>query len=86
MQVFKIKILEYLNTFKAQTQHYTFVLTGTTATFRGYGFICVLVLAGFIFINFYRKETGFVSELPATEDPHQVKMISHESGFIVTTL
>ncbi|XP_069686951.1 major facilitator superfamily domain-containing protein 6 isoform X2 [Periplaneta americana] len=45
---------------------------GTTATFRGYGFICVFVLAGFIFINFYRKETGFVSELPPTEDPHQV--------------
>jgi hypothetical protein len=59
--------------FKTQIQQYTFVLTGTTATFRGYGFICVLVLAGFVFINFYRKETGFVSELPAAEDPHQVK-------------
>ncbi|GFG33069.1 hypothetical protein Cfor_12094 [Coptotermes formosanus] len=45
---------------------------GTTATFRGYGFICALVLAAFVFINFYRKETGFVSELPAAEDPHQV--------------
>ncbi|PNF24147.1 hypothetical protein B7P43_G00596 [Cryptotermes secundus] len=45
---------------------------GTTATFRGYGFMCALVLAAFVFINFYRKETGFVSELPAAEDPHQV--------------
>nr|CAD7444234.1 unnamed protein product [Timema bartmani] len=45
---------------------------GTTATFRGYGFTCVLVLAAFIFINFYRKDTGFVSEIPPTEDPHQV--------------
>lgn len=60
------------------------MLTGTTATFRGYGFMCLLVLAGFIFINFYRKETGFVSELPATEDPHQVKISSHESEVIIT--
>ncbi|XP_071451913.1 major facilitator superfamily domain-containing protein 6 isoform X2 [Hetaerina americana] len=45
---------------------------GTAATFRGYGFCCLLVLAAFIFINFYRKETGFVSELPPTEDPRQV--------------
>lgn len=45
---------------------------GTTATFRGYGLICLMVLAGFIFINFYRKDTGFVSDLPVTEDPHQV--------------
>nr|CAD7256460.1 unnamed protein product [Timema shepardi] len=48
------------------------VISGTTATFRGYGFTCVLVLAAFIFINFYRKDTGFVSEIPPTEDPHQV--------------
>ncbi|KAI5740362.1 hypothetical protein M8J76_003062 [Diaphorina citri] len=46
---------------------------GTTATFRGYGIMCAAVLGGFIFINFYRKEVGgFVSELPVTEDPHQV--------------
>lgn len=45
---------------------------GTTATFRGYGIICMMVLIGFIFINFYRKDTGFVSDLPVTEDPHQV--------------
>uniref|UniRef100_A0A1B6E9T4 Major facilitator superfamily associated domain-containing protein n=3 Tax=Clastoptera arizonana TaxID=38151 RepID=A0A1B6E9T4_9HEMI len=45
---------------------------GTTATFRGYGLLCAVVLAVFIFINFYRKDTGFVSELPVTEDPHQV--------------
>ncbi|XP_075222109.1 major facilitator superfamily domain-containing protein 6 jef isoform X2 [Lycorma delicatula] len=45
---------------------------GTTATFRGYGLCCGLVLAGFIFINFYHKDTGFVTDLPVTEDPHQV--------------
>ncbi|XP_067012148.2 major facilitator superfamily domain-containing protein 6 [Anabrus simplex] len=45
---------------------------GTTATFRGYGISCIFVLAAFVFINFYRKDTGFVSELPPTEDPHQV--------------
>jgi hypothetical protein len=45
---------------------------GTTATFRGYGIICMMVLAGFIFINFYRKDGGFVSDIPVSEDPHQV--------------
>lgn len=50
---------------------------GTTATFRAYGLICVVVLAIFVFINFYRKDTGFVSELPQTEDPHQVAEATH---------
>ncbi|OAD54077.1 Major facilitator superfamily domain-containing protein 6 [Eufriesea mexicana] len=50
---------------------------GTTATFRAYGLICILVLAAFVFINFYRKDTGFVSELPQTEDPHQVAEATH---------
>ncbi|KAK9694958.1 MFS_1 like family [Popillia japonica] len=45
---------------------------GSTATFRGYGLICLLVLAAFIFINFYRVDQGFVSDLPQTEDPRQV--------------
>ncbi|XP_073998762.1 major facilitator superfamily domain-containing protein 6 jef isoform X2 [Rhodnius prolixus] len=45
---------------------------GSTATFRGYGLFCILVLAAFIFINFYRKDEGFVSDIPVTEDPHQV--------------
>jgi hypothetical protein len=49
---------------------------GTTTTFRGYGFVCALVLGAFIFINFYRKDTGFVSELPVAEDPHQVNNIT----------
>ncbi|GLG96302.1 Major facilitator superfamily domain-containing protein 6-like isoform x1 protein [Gryllus bimaculatus] len=47
-------------------------MQGTTATFRGYGVCCLLVLGAFVFINFYRRDTGFVSELPAAEDPHQV--------------
>lgn len=45
---------------------------GTTVTFRSYGVCCAFVLAGFVFINFYRKDQGFVSDLPQTEDPHQV--------------
>ncbi|GAB0090130.1 major facilitator superfamily domain-containing protein 6-A [Sergentomyia squamirostris] len=45
---------------------------GTTATFRGYGICCIFILAAFIFINFYRKEQGFVSDIPTTEDPRQV--------------
>ncbi|CAG9854018.1 unnamed protein product [Phyllotreta striolata] len=45
---------------------------GSTATFRGYGLICLLVLAAFVFINFYRVDQGFVSDLPQTEDPRQV--------------
>ncbi|XP_060523861.1 major facilitator superfamily domain-containing protein 6 [Cylas formicarius] len=45
---------------------------GTTATFRGYGLICLLIFAAFVFINFYRVDQGFVSELPLTEDPRQV--------------
>lgn len=31
-----------------------------------------MVLGAFVFINFYRKDQGFVSDLPQTEDPHQV--------------
>lgn len=45
---------------------------GSTATFRGYGLICLVVLGVFVFINFYRVDQGFVSDLPPTEDPHQV--------------
>lgn len=37
------------------------------------GVICTFVLGGFIFINFYRKEHGFVTDIPQTEDPHQVR-------------
>ncbi|CAD1478928.1 unnamed protein product [Heterotrigona itama] len=50
---------------------------GTTATFRAYGLFCIVVLGAFVFINFYRKDTGFVSELPQTEDPHQVAEATH---------
>ncbi|XP_048516352.1 major facilitator superfamily domain-containing protein 6 isoform X3 [Athalia rosae] len=51
---------------------------GTTATFRAYGLVCIVVLAAFIFINFYRKDTGrFVSDLPQAEDPHQVAEATH---------
>lgn len=37
--------------------------------------ICILVLGGFVFINFYRKEEGFVTDIPQTEDPHKVRTI-----------
>ncbi|KAJ8683655.1 hypothetical protein QAD02_019447 [Eretmocerus hayati] len=50
---------------------------GTKATFYGYGLLCLLVLGGFIFINFYRVDTGFISDLPQTEDPHQVAEVTH---------
>ncbi|XP_015590380.1 major facilitator superfamily domain-containing protein 6 isoform X2 [Cephus cinctus] len=50
---------------------------GTVVTFQAYGLICAVVLAAFIFINFYRKDTGFVSELPQTEDPHQIAEATH---------
>lgn len=50
-----------------------FVTTfGSTATFRGYGLICLVVLGIFVFINFYRVDQGFVSDIPTTEDPRQV--------------
>lgn len=50
---------------------------GTTATFRTYGVMCIFVLALFVFVNFYNKDTGFVSELPQTEDPRQVAEATH---------
>lgn len=46
---------------------------GTTATFRWYGISCLFVLGFFVFVNFYRREQGFISDIPATEDPHQVR-------------
>ncbi|KAK9887558.1 hypothetical protein WA026_023364 [Henosepilachna vigintioctopunctata] len=45
---------------------------GSTATFRGYGLICFIVFGVFVFINFYRIDQGFISDLPQTEDPRQV--------------
>lgn len=54
-----------------------FFTTGSTATFRAYGLLCAVVLAAFIFINFYRKDEGFVADLPQTEDPHQVAEATH---------
>lgn len=48
---------------------------GTTVTFRWYGICCLFVLGLFIFVNFYRKEQGFISEIPVTEDPHQVRIV-----------
>lgn len=45
---------------------------GSKATFRGYGVFSIFVLAAFVFINFYREQ-GFVSDIPTTEDPRQVK-------------
>ncbi|XP_076165616.1 major facilitator superfamily domain-containing protein 6 jef isoform X2 [Ptiloglossa arizonensis] len=50
---------------------------GTTATFRAYGLLCMVVLGGFVFVNFYKKDTGFVSNLPQTEDPRQVAEATH---------
>jgi hypothetical protein len=46
---------------------------GSKLTFRGYGVFCFFVLVAFVFINFYRVDQGFVSEIPTSEDPHQVR-------------
>jgi predicted MFS family arabinose efflux permease len=46
---------------------------GSKTTFRAYGVVSIGILASFVFINFYRKEQGFISDIPTTEDPHQVK-------------
>lgn len=47
---------------------------GSKITFRGYGIVCIFVLVAFVFINFYRAE-GFISDIPTTEDPHQVNIL-----------
>jgi hypothetical protein len=52
---------------------------GTKSTFNLYGFVCLIALAGFAFLNFYRKDAGgFITELPQEEDPH--KMLGAEDG------
>lgn len=51
---------------------------GSTATFRGYGLACFVVLLAFAAINFYRSDQrGFVSDIPQTEDPRQVSTNRH---------
>lgn len=47
---------------------------GTKSTFTLYGVICAVTLAGFWFLNFYKKDTGFITELPQEEDPHNIAM------------
>lgn len=39
------------------------------------GVICTFILGAFIFINFYHKEHGFITDIPQSEDPHKVKCI-----------
>ncbi|XP_047500797.1 major facilitator superfamily domain-containing protein 6-like isoform X2 [Penaeus chinensis] len=45
---------------------------GTAVVFRSYGVVSLIVLALFIFINFYRKDIGFQPDLPPEEDPRQM--------------
>lgn len=45
---------------------------GTKSTFTCYGVVCLVTLGAFGFLNFYRKETGFITELPQDEDPHKM--------------
>ncbi|XP_054927050.1 major facilitator superfamily domain-containing protein 6 [Dermacentor andersoni] len=45
---------------------------GTQITFRGYGFACLLVLVGFVFVNYYRKDRGFVAFRDDEDEPHLV--------------
>lgn len=42
---------------------------GTSVVFRAYGVASLIILAAFIFINFYRKDVGFQPDLPPEEDP-----------------
>ena len=58
--------------FKNLFQKHIFSPLGTTAIFFTYGLISLLVLVGFVFVNFYRPEVGFTADLPPEEDPHQV--------------
>jgi len=45
---------------------------GSQVTFRTYGFLSLLVLALFILINFYKRDTGFQTNLDPSEDPRQM--------------
>ncbi|KAL1422177.1 hypothetical protein MTO96_022389 [Rhipicephalus appendiculatus] len=47
-------------------------IQGTQITFRGYGFACLLVLVGFVFVNYYRKDKGFVAFREDEDEPHLV--------------
>lgn len=40
--------------------------------FRGYGIVSLIILAAFVFINFYRKDVGFQPDLPPEEDPREM--------------
>jgi hypothetical protein len=53
---------------------------GTVTTFRLYGFLCTIVLGVFGFLNFYRKDSGFIRELPQEEDPHS--MLGEETSHL----
>lgn len=48
-------------------------MENTKYSFLLIGIICIFVLGAFVFINFYRKEEGFVTDIPQTEDPHKVR-------------
>ncbi|CAG0906534.1 unnamed protein product, partial [Darwinula stevensoni] len=49
---------------------------GTPVVFRAYGFLCLLILAFFIFINFF-KEGKWQTDLTEHEDPREVAEASH---------
>ena len=46
---------------------------GSQVTFRTYGFLSLFVLGLFVFVNFYKKDTGFQTNLDPSEDPRQVR-------------
>ncbi|KAG7172105.1 Major facilitator superfamily domain-containing protein 6-like 1, partial [Homarus americanus] len=45
---------------------------GTSVVFRAYGVVSLIILAAFIFINFYRRDVGFQPDLPPEEDPREM--------------
>lgn len=58
----------------------TFIKNSTIFILFLTGIICIFVLGAFVFINFYRKEEGFVTDIPQTEDPHKVSSFTHHNN------
>lgn len=45
---------------------------GTQTVFFGYGVLSLIVLAVFVFVNFYRRDGGFQPDLPPDVDPRHL--------------
>ncbi|CAL4060518.1 unnamed protein product [Meganyctiphanes norvegica] len=45
---------------------------GTAGVFRMYGVFSLIILGGFMFIHFYKKDVGFQHDLPPEDDPREM--------------